>query len=124
MRSSVVAFAAVLMLALGSTAVAASLDIGPDVGAKAPPLIATDAAGAPVAFNQISGPRGLVLVFVRSARWCPYCQTQLIDLQQAKARLAAQGYGLAALSYDSPEVLAQFAARRISLLPCSQTPGR
>jgi peroxiredoxin len=112
MRSSVVAFAAVLMLALGSTAIAASLDIGPGVGTKAPPLVATDAAGAPVAFNQISGRRGLVLVFVRSARWCPYCQTQLIDLQQAKATLAAQGYGLAALSYDSPEVLAQFAARR------------
>lgn len=109
----VLALAAALVLALTSvSAQAAPINIGPAVGAKAPGLAATDAAGAPVALRDLAGPRGLVLVFVRSARWCPFCQAQLIDLRQAQDALRARGYGLAALSYDSPEVLAQFAARR------------
>lgn len=113
MRSLVFALAAALTVALvPATAPAAPLDIGPAVGAKAPALVATDAAGAPVRVQDLAGPSGLVLVFVRSARWCPYCQTQLMELRDAQAALKAKGYGLAALSYDSPEVLAQFAARR------------
>jgi hypothetical protein len=26
------------------------------------------------------GPKGLMLVFYRSADWCPYCKTQLAEL--------------------------------------------
>jgi len=49
-------------------------------------------------------------LFVRSASWCPFCQVQLIDVNRITADLAKRGYTLAALSYDSPEVLATFAA--------------
>jgi len=112
MRSLVFALAAAAALVLPSAALAAPIDIGPAVGTKAPALMATDAAGAPASLRDLAGPRGLVLVFVRSARWCPFCQAQLIDLRGAQEALKAKGYGLAALSYDSPEVLAQFAARR------------
>ena len=113
MRPLVFALAAIAAVILTpAAALAAPIAIGPAVGAKAPALVATDAAGRPVALQQLSGPRGLVLVFVRSARWCPFCQAQLIDLRGAQDALKAKGYGLAALSYDSPEVLAQFAARR------------
>ncbi|MEW6016762.1 MAG: peroxiredoxin family protein [Pseudomonadota bacterium] len=111
MKSLVFALA-LAAAALTAPAAALALDIGPPVGAKAPAITATDAAGKPASLATVSGRNGLVLVFVRSARWCPFCQTQLIDLKAAQAQLAAQGYGLAALSYDSPEVLAQFAARR------------
>ncbi|MGQ3016433.1 peroxiredoxin family protein [Phenylobacterium sp.] len=113
MRPLVFALAAIAAVILApAAALAAPIAIGPPVGTKAPALVATDAAGRPAALADLAGPRGLVLVFVRSARWCPFCQTQLIDLREAQGALKAKGYGLAALSYDSPEVLAQFAARR------------
>ncbi|MFT4934447.1 MAG: peroxiredoxin [Pseudoalteromonas distincta] len=112
MRSLVFALAAAAAVLMSPAALAAPIDIGPAVGTKAPALTATDAAGSPASMKDLAGPRGLVLVFVRSARWCPFCQTQLIDLRGAQEALKAKGYGLAALSYDSPEVLAQFATRR------------
>lgn len=104
--------AAVIGLALALPAAAAPLDIGPAVGARAPAVTVRDAEGQPVRLADITGPKGVVLVFVRSAAWCPYCQAQLIDLKAAQGPLTARGYGLAALSYDAPEVLAAFAQRR------------
>ena len=124
MRSLVFTLAAVAAVLISpAAALAASANLGPAVGTKAPALAATNAAGAPASLRDLAGPRGLVLVFVRSARWCPYCQTQLIDLRQAQDALKAKGYGLAALSYDSPEVLAQFAARRDIGYPLLSDPG-
>jgi hypothetical protein len=37
---------------------------------------------------------------------------QLVQLQEQKARLEALGYGVAALSYDSPEIQQEFARRK------------
>jgi hypothetical protein len=37
---------------------------------------------------------------------------QLVQLQEAKARLQSLGYGVAALSYDSPTLLEEFALRK------------
>lgn len=122
MKSLVLALATAFTVFIAPAALAAPLDIGPAIGARAPVLTATDAAGKPVALGDIAGERGVVLVFVRSARWCPFCQAQLIDLRSAQAPLAARGYGLAALSYDSPEVLAQFAARRDIAYPLLSDP--
>ncbi|WP_304180173.1 peroxiredoxin family protein [Phenylobacterium aquaticum] len=99
-------------LLLPMAAHAASWDVGPPVGAKAPALHAVDLKGAPVSVRKLSGKNGLVLVFFRSAKWCPYCQKQLIDMKDAPAPLAARGYKLAALSYDPTEVLAQFTEKR------------
>ena len=47
------------------------------------------------------GPNGLMLVFSRSADWCPYCKTQMIELQDRLPNLKAQGLGLAVITYDS-----------------------
>lgn len=47
-----------------------------------------------------------------AADWCPYCKTELIDLQSRVNELKAQGYGRAAISYDSVPVLADFSKRR------------
>jgi peroxiredoxin len=58
------------------------------------------------------GPKGLMLVFYRSADWCPYCKTQLAELQMRTADLAKSGIGLAAVSYDPVPVLADFSKRR------------
>ena len=108
------AFAAVvsLALALASGALAAGIDIGPPVGSKAPSLHATDLGGKPVSIRSISGRKGVVLLFFRSAKWCPYCQKQLIEFRDAQAPLEARGYDLAAISYDPPPIMTDFAAKR------------
>ncbi len=87
---------------------------GPAVGTVAPALVgAVDAKGDMQTLSGLSGKQGLVLMFFRSASWCPYCKAQLITMNaDAPAQLARRGYKLAALSYDSPEVLAKFAAER------------
>lgn len=102
------AFALLFPLAAG----AASWDVGPPVGAKVPALHATDLKGAPVSVRDLAGRNGLVLVFFRSAKWCPYCQQQLMDMKDAPTALAERGYKLAAISYDPTDVLAQFTEKR------------
>lgn len=86
-----------------------------EIGARIPAkFMANDASGKMRNFASIRARKGAVLILVRSAKWCPYCQTQLKGLQTAgiAAALAQRGYSLNALSYDSPAVLAAFAARQ------------
>lgn len=106
------AFLLTVAAVLAVPALAASIKVGPQVGSKAPPITATTLAGKPAAMASMAGKNGLVLVFFRSAEWCPFCKAQLIALNEAPAKLASRGYKLAALSYDSPEVLAKFQAER------------
>jgi peroxiredoxin len=85
----------------------------PDVGQRAPALVATDMAGKARTIASVAGKKGTVLVFFRSASWCPYCKAQLIDLNKNAAEtLKARGYALVGLSYDAPDVLAAFAKER------------
>ncbi len=105
-------FLTLLVAAIATPLLAQSIDIGPAVGAPAPTLMARDAQGKPRDLPGISGRKGVVLVFFRSARWCPYCQHQLIDLKAVQAPLAERGYALAAISYDAPEALAAFAEKQ------------
>lgn len=81
--------------------------IGPVVGEPSPGLEAAElaVAGEP----GMDAAKGQVVAFVRSADWCPYCQAQLKALEAARAPLAEKGWSLAALSYDSREILAAFA---------------
>ncbi|QYE36115.1 peroxiredoxin family protein [Polymorphobacter sp. PAMC 29334] len=92
----------------------AGIDIGPAVGAMAPSLAATvvDSAGKPESLASVRGKRGTVLMFFRSAKWCPYCQHQLIEFKAAAAPLAQRGYTLVAISYDAPDTLTGFAAKQ------------
>ena len=50
-------------------------------------------------------------MFFRSADWCPFCKAQSIDINGGVAN-GEQGYNVAGLSYDSPEVTAAFTAKR------------
>ena len=102
----------VLCLIAPTTVVAATWDVGPPVGAQTPALHVTDLKGSPVTVRDLSGKRGLVLVFFRSAKWCPFCQKQLMDLKDAPGPLAERGYKLAAISYDPTDVLTQFTEKR------------
>jgi peroxiredoxin len=80
-------------------------------GSTAPAVTTLDNNGAPVSFDTLSGSSGTVLVFTRSAEWCPYCQEQLIQLKDAKDPLASEGWSLAAISYDAPDITTAFAAK-------------
>jgi peroxiredoxin len=91
----------------------AAEDLGPPVGTKAPDIgMRLDQTGKPRGLNEVMGPNGLVLMFFRSADWCPYCQAQLIDMNGGNAEIEKRGYRVAALSYDSPEILQTFTSRR------------
>jgi peroxiredoxin len=88
-------------------------DLGPAVGRVAPAIGApSDQAGKARSLDDLMGQKGLVLLFFRSAAWCPYCQAQLIDVQTGYDAIENRGYHIAALSYDAPEVQAKFKAER------------
>jgi len=86
---------------------------GGEVGEKLPTNLALlDKDGAEQNFDSIKGDKGAVLVFVRSADWCPYCQVQLLDLRgEDGERITDLGYSIATISYDAPEALNKFATR-------------
>jgi len=109
MKSAVTLVAAAILTAVAS---ATPIDVGPAVGATVPALSAVDAMSQPQTIASISAEKGVVLVFVRSAAWCPFCQKQLIELKDAQAPLATRGYALAAISYDDASVLQGFAEER------------
>jgi len=87
-----------------------NVDVGVALNTKAPvgmPL--RDSDGKPASLAQKMGPKGMVLILVRSADWCPFCKTQLIRTNDIREDIAHKGYALASLSYDKPETLASFA---------------
>jgi peroxiredoxin len=87
----------------------APTDRGPAVGSVIPSNLASvDQNGKARNFETLTGENGLVLVFFRSAKWCPYCKRQLIDIATKSDAIISRGYGLAALSYDSVDILKRF----------------
>ena len=107
-------FIAVLLASamVSVSAGAGSIEIGPKVGTKIPaPLGFRDADGAAKGFADVVGEKGVVMVFTRSAAWCPFCQAQMKELRDIVPALASKGYRLVTVSYDEPEVLSAFAAK-------------
>jgi peroxiredoxin len=78
----------------------------PDIGTR------LDQDGKPRTFADLTGQHGLVLMFNRSAGWCPYCQAQMIELNGSIGEIDKRGFRVAILTYDTPEVLKGFATRR------------
>jgi peroxiredoxin len=70
-----------------------------------------DETGTKRSFADLTGKKGLVLVFHRSAAWCPFCKMQLIDMNAQRAMIEDKGYNIAAISYDSVEALKKFDTR-------------
>lgn len=84
-------------------------ETGPAVGADIPhDLTARDQYGTMQNFESVRGPRGAVLVFVRSADWCPFCQQQLIELGERGREIETFGYEIVTISYDPVEKLKAF----------------
>ncbi|MBX9731639.1 MAG: peroxiredoxin family protein [Sphingomonas sp.] len=95
------------LAAVATTAATAAQPV--DVGNKVPAgFTALDITGKSRDFASITGKKGVVLVFFRSAAWCPYCQKQLKEIRDLTPELAKRGYTLAAISYDSTDALNKF----------------
>lgn len=84
---------------------------GPGVGARIPEFEAVDTTGKLRHFEDLRGPHGLVLLFSRSADWCPYCKTNMADLNTQVEALRSKGLAVASLTYDSAAVLQHFGKR-------------
>jgi peroxiredoxin len=97
--------------------------LGPQVGQTVPDFSLTDQNGKVWTRASIMGPKGGLLLFYRSADWCPYCKTQLMDLQSRLGELRAKGLGVAAISYDPVPTLAEFATRQQITFPLLSDAG-
>ena len=97
--------------------------LGPQIGTRVPDFTLLDQKGQSRTLASLMGPKGLMLVFYRSADWCPYCKTQLAELQTRAANLAKNGIGLTAVSYDAVPILADFSKRHGITFPLLSDPG-
>lgn len=82
--------------------------LGPQVGATVPAFTLPDQHGKSRTLQSVMGPKGAMIVFYRSADWCPYCKTQLLELQSQYETLRKDGLGVVGISYDSQDILAAF----------------
>lgn len=97
--------------------------LGPQVGDRVADFQLVDQSGSARTLDSILGPNGALLVLSRSVDWCPYCKTQMLDLQSRVPELEAAGLGLAVITYDSTEVMADFSGRRGITFPLLSDPG-
>lgn len=105
--------AAAIVLLAGTPAPVTAQEFGPAVGTKAPDIgTLRDQKGTPRSLSSLMGDNGVVLFFVRSADWCPYCQAQMIELNGSLQAIERRGYKMASISYDSPQILTTFTERR------------
>jgi peroxiredoxin len=119
MKSFFAALAAVSLLAVGPAGVASppataqSAELGPRIGSPIPhDLKASDASGAARAFDNLVGPKGMALFFVRSVDWCPYCKAQTLNLDASSSDFTARGLSVVVVSYDTVEKQRKFAIEK------------
>src|SRR5271170_6596143 len=93
-----------------------------EIGNKIPLLTGTDQFDKSRDFKNLKGPNGLVILFYRSADWCPYCKGQLLSRQRATARFKERGIGLLGVSYDSQDILKFFTERHSITYPLIADP--
>ncbi len=90
----------------------AAAPFGPEVGETAPAVSLRDSTGETRTLADLAGEAGLVVYFNRSLDWCPICQAQTLEVDAVASGFAERGYAVAVVTYDAPEVLARFDARR------------
>ncbi|MEO0972685.1 MAG: peroxiredoxin family protein, partial [Pseudomonadota bacterium] len=104
--------AAIALISLAAAA-APNATWGPEVGGRPlAGLTAQTVDGTTVELDALAAQsEGLVIAFVRSADWCPFCKRQLIDLSKRHQDFTERGLTLVSVSYDSTEILGQFQER-------------
>lgn len=83
---------------------------GPAAGDRFPhALTAPDQAGAMRSLDELMGERGAVVLFVRSADWCPFCREQLAEVDSRLPEFEALGLSVTSVSVDDVGMIARFA---------------
>lgn len=109
MKNIILAFAFALLL-IPSLSYAGQ---SPSAGQKLPhDLSSLDQRGEQQSFETLKGKKGLVVLFIRSVDWCPYCQGQIIGINDNLQEFTNAGYNVATISYDRPETLKIFSDKR------------
>jgi peroxiredoxin len=102
-------FAPFVLLALSCAAADDEIP-GPAVGDAFPHrLEAPDQAGAMQSLDSLYGDKGVAVLFVRSADWCPYCKGQLVDVNTRFPEFTALGLNVVSISVDEVPLIKQFA---------------
>ena len=107
-------------------AAASQIDVttlGPPVGSRLPAFSLPDQHGRQQTIESLMGRNGLMLVFSRSADWCPYCKTQMIEIQGRLTDLGNTGLNVAVITYDPVATLADFAGQRAITYPLLSDTG-
>lgn len=106
-------FALLLMLALPVAVPVFAEDWvapGPNVGSRfSAALDLEDQTGHRRSLTDVMGRRGVTLVFVRSADWCPFCKRQLAELNALAPEFDQLGYPLVSISVDTVPLIQKFA---------------
>lgn len=84
------------------------IEVGPAVGANLPQLNVLDQFSNRQKISNILKGNGAIITVFRSADWCPFCKSHLRELKEQTEVFAKMGYGVVAISYDSPEILREF----------------
>lgn len=87
------------------------IDVGPAIGSKAAPFTVLNTAGKTVKIDDFMASKGLIVLFFRSADWCPFCKRHLKELNDYADKYKALGYGVVAISYDTPTILNDFSRK-------------
>jgi peroxiredoxin len=130
-KRTVACIATAVMMAIALVAIGRAQDVrkvdvsklGPQVGATVPDFTLRDQRGKSWTLQSVMGQKGAMIVFYRSADWCPYCKTQLLELQSQYEQLRKDGLGLVAISYDPQDILAAFSDQHGIMFPLLSDPG-
>jgi peroxiredoxin len=106
------AFALFVLLFAGAANSIGQTQVALQPGAAIPRFELQDQSGKTQNFDSLKGANGLLLIFSRSADWCPLCKSQLIDFESSRKNFEAKGVRVASITYDSPAVLQAFAQRK------------
>jgi peroxiredoxin len=108
-----------VMVCLPMSARAQTVEVGKAIPSD---LALSDQDGKTRNFSDLTGKKGMVLVFIRSVEWCPYCQAQVKELSDNAKKFKDLGYSVVTLSYDPALKLKAFASNLKVSMPMLSDP--
>lgn len=99
------------------------MSIGLEDGTMAPNTKVKTADCTVTPLLEMAGEKGLVVAFVRSLGWCPFCKKQIRLLDEVEDQIAAEGWQVVSLTYDAPDVLQAFRAKTGVSIPLLSDEG-
>lgn len=102
---SILALGLIIIGAPAFAGVEKAVDAGEVITLDLPVL---DKDGNEQSLKSFTGEKGIVIAFVRSLDWCPYCQLQMIEMEDRVDDFKALGYNVVSISYDKPEAAQKY----------------